>query len=208
MRRKTRTKVKKGLIIAGITIGVILLIIAIIIAIKLHQQPEISYDDGITCKNYFTQITINLSNKEVKRDNKETSLKEEFNLSDEEENLAFSSMDEMRKLLSNSVFDISENGQTFTIKNLYQTKSIIVKSKNVKETVDREEVTQISENLYVLSFYSEKLTKAMYNYYKDKDYIEKIYYDDVTINKQINDISQIITIHLVQPLWGWTTIII
>lgn len=190
MRRKTRTKVKKGLIIAGITIGVILLIIGIIIAIKLHQQPEISYDDGITCKNYFTQITINLSNKEVKRDNIETSLKEEFNLSDEEENLAFSSMDEMRKLLSNSVFDISENGQTFTIKNLYQTKSIIVKSKNVKETVDREEVIQISENLYVLSFYSEKLTKAMYNYYKDKDYIEKIYYDDVTINKQINDISQ------------------
>ena len=190
MRRKTRTKVKKGLIIAGITIGVILLIIGIIIAIKLHQQPEISYDDGITCKNYFTQITINLSNKEVKRDNIETSLKEEFNLSDEEENLAFSSMDEMRKLLSNSVFDISENGQIFTIKNLYQTKSIIVKSKNVKETVDREEVTQISENLYVLSFYSEKLTKAMYNYYKDKDYIEKIYYDDVTINKQINDISQ------------------
>lgn len=190
MRRKTRTKVKKGLIIAGITIGVILLIIGIIIAIKLHQQPEISYDDGITCKNYFKQITINLSNKEVKRDNIETSLKEEFNLSDEEEKLAFSSMDEMRKLLSNSVFDISENGQTFTIKNLYQTKSIIVKSKNVKETVDREEVIQISENLYVLSFYSEKLTKAMYNYYKDKDYIEKIYYDDVTINKQINDISQ------------------
>ena len=190
MRRKTRTKVKKGLIIAGITIGVILLIIGIIIVIKLHQQPEISYDDGITCKNYFKQITINLSNKEVKRDNIETSLKEEFNLSDEEENLAFTSMDEMRKLLSNSVFDISENGQTFTIKNLYQTKSIIVKSKNVKETVDREEVTQISENLYVLSFYSEKLTKAMYNYYKDKDYIEKIYYDDVTINKQINDISQ------------------
>ena len=190
MRRKTRTKVKKGLIISGITIGVILLIIGIIIAIKLHQQPEISYDDGITCKNYFKQITINLSNKEVKRDNIETSLKEEFNLSDEEENLAFSSMDEMRKLLSNSVFDISETGQTFTIKNLYQTKSIIVKSKNVKETVDREEVIQISENLYVLSFYSEKLTKAMYNYYKDKDYIEKIYYDDVTINKQINDISQ------------------
>ena len=190
MRRKTRTKVKKGLIIAGITTGVILLIIGIIIAIKLHQQPEISYDDGITCKNYFKQITINLSNKEVKRDNIETSLKEEFNISNEEENLAFSSMDEMRKLLSNSVFDISENGQTFTIKNLYQTKSIIVKSKNVKETVDREEVTQISENLYVLSFYSEKLTKAMYNYYKDKDYIEKIYYDDVTINKQINDISQ------------------
>lgn len=190
MRRKTRAKVKKGLIISGIIIGVILIIIGIIIAVKLHQKPEISYDDGITCKNYFTQITINLSNKEVKRDNIETSLKEEFNLSDDEEILAFSSMDEMRKILSNSVFDISENGQTFTIKNIYQTKSIIVKSKNVKEIVDREDIIQISDDLYVLSFYSEKLTKAMYNYYKDKDYIEKIYYDDVTINKQINDISQ------------------
>ena len=190
MRRKTRAKVKKGLIISGIIIGIILIIIGIIFVIKLHQKPEISYDDGLTCKNYFTQITIDLGTKDVKRDNIDTSLKEEFNLSDDETNLAFSSADEMRKILSNSVFDISENGQKFTIKNPYQTKSIIVKAKDIKEKVDREEITQISDNLYVLSFYSEKLTKAMYNYYKDKEYIEKIYYDDVTLNNQINDISQ------------------
>lgn len=190
MRRKTRAKVKKGLIISGIIIGIILIIIGIIFVIKLHQKPEISYDDGLTCKNYFTQITIDLGTKDVKRDNIDTSLKEEFNLSDDETNLAFSSADEMRKILSNSVFDISENGQKFTIKNPYQTKSIIVKAKDIKEKVDREEITRISDNLYVLSFYSEKLTKAMYNSYKDKEYIEKIYYDDVTLNNQINDISQ------------------
>ena len=46
--------------------------------IKLHKKPEISYDDGLTCKNYFTQITIDIGTKEVKRDNIETSLKEEF----------------------------------------------------------------------------------------------------------------------------------
>lgn len=190
MRRKTRTKVKKGIIISSVVIGIILIIIGIILAIKLNNKPEISYDDGLTCKNYFTQITIDLGTKEVKRDNIETTLKEEFKISDEETNLAFSSTDEMKKMLSNSVFDISENGQIFTIKNLYQTKSIIVKASEIKEKVDKEDVVQIADNLYVLSFYSEKLTKAMYNYYKDKDYIEKIYYDDVTINEPINDISQ------------------
>lgn len=190
MRRKTRTKVKKGFIIAGIILGIILLIIGIILVIKLHQKPEISYDDGLTCKNYFTQITIDIGTKEVKRDNIETSLKEEFELSEDETNLAFTSADEMRKMLSNSVFDISENGQVFTIKNPYQTKSIIVKSADIKEKVDGEETLQIADNLYILNFYSEKLTKAMYSYYKDKEYIEKIYLDDVTINNQINDISQ------------------
>ena len=190
MRRKTRTKVKRGFVVAGIIVGIVLIIIGIILIIKLHQRPEISYDDGLTCKNYFTEITINLSTTEVKRDEIDSSLREEFGITEEEENIAFSSSEEMRKLLSNSVFDISENGQNFTIKNLYQTKSIIVKSKEVKEKVNKESIIKIADNLYVLSFYSEKLTKAMYNYYKEKDYIEKIYYDDVTINNQINDISQ------------------
>ena len=154
MRRKTRTKVKKGFIIAGIILGIILLIIGIILVIKLHKKPEISYDDGLTCKNYFTQITIDIGTKEVKRDNIETSLKEEFGLSEDETNLAFTSADEMRKMLSNSVFDISENGQVFTIKNPYQTKSIIVKSADIKEKVDGEETLQIADNLYILNFYS------------------------------------------------------
>lgn len=190
MRRKTRAKVKKGLIISGVVVGIILIIIGIILAIKLNQKPEISYDDGLVGKNYFTQITIDLNTKEVKRDNIESSLREEFDITEEQEQLGFTSEEEMRKLLSNSVFDISVDKQVFTIKNPFQTKNIIVKANDVQEKVDGEEITKITDGLYLLSFYSEKLTKAMYNYYKEKDYIEKVFYDDVFINEPINDISQ------------------
>lgn len=190
MKRKTRTKVKKGIMISGIIVGIILIIIGIFLVIELHKKPEISYDDGLTCKNNFIQITIDLATKEVKRDDIESSLEEEFGITKEQEDLAYSSQEEMRKLLSNSVFDISENGQIFTIKNMYQTKSFIVKSNEIKETVEGEEVTKIADNLYVLSFYSEKLTKAMYSYYKEKDYIQKAFLDEITINEPINDISQ------------------
>ena len=190
MRRKTRAKVKKGLIIAGIVLGIILLIILIIWIIKINQKPAISYDDGIVGKNFFTEIKIDLNTKEVKRDNITSSLTEEFDISKEQETLAFTSLEEMQNLFTDSVFDISINGQVITIKNPYQTKSIIVQSDEIKEAVDGEEIEQVANELYVLKFYSEKLTKAMYNYYKDKEYIKKIFYDDVFIDEPINDISQ------------------
>ena len=190
MRRKTRTKVKKGLIISGIIVGIILIIIGIILLIKLNQKPDISYDDILVGKNYFKQITIDLNTKEVKIDNIETSLKEEFDISEEQENLAFSSEEEMKKFLSDSVFDVSTDKQIFTIKNPFQTKNIIVKAEEIHEKVEGEEIIKVADKLYILSFYSEKLTKAMYNYYKDKQYIEKIFYDDIFIDEPINDISQ------------------
>ena len=190
MRRKTRTKVKKRLKILGIIVGIILIIIGIILLIKLNQKPEISYDDGLVCKNYFTEITIDLNTKEVKRDDIKSSLREEFDISEEQETISFTSEEEMRNLLSNTVFDISLDGKVFTIKNPFQTKNIIVKAKDIKEKVDGEEITKITDDLYILSFYSEKLTKAMYNYYKSQEYIEKIFYDDVFIDEPINDISQ------------------
>ena len=190
MRRKTREKVKKGLIIAGIVLGIILIIVGIILVIKLNQKPEISYDDGLVCKNYFIEMTIDLNTKTVKRDDIETSLTEEFAISEDQQNLAFTSAEEMRNLLSNSVFDISEENNIFTIKNNYQTKKIIVEADDVKEKVEGEEIVKVADNLYVLEFYSEKLTKAMYNYYKEQDYIQNIFLDDVFIDEPINDISQ------------------
>ena len=190
MRRKTRTKVKKGILISGIIVGIVLIIIGIIFVIKLHQRPPISYDDGITCKNYFSKITINMETKEVKRDEIDSSLKEEFDITDEAENMAFNSKEEMKKLLSNSVFEITENDKILEIKNPYQTKSIIVKASEIKEKVAKEEIEEVADGLYILSFYSEKLTKAMYNYYKERDYVEKICNDEIFQNTPINDISQ------------------
>ena len=46
-----------------------------------------------------------------------------------------------------------------------------------------EEIFKLTDNLYLLSFFSEKLTKAMYEYYINKPYIEKIYLDEVFINE-------------------------
>ncbi len=190
MRRKTRTKVKKYLKIVGIIIGVILLIVGIFFAIKLSRRPEISYEDGIIGKNPFIEITIDLANKEVKRDNVDSSLRDEFNITEEQENLAYASVEEMQNLLSNSVFDISIDGQKFTIKNKYQTKKFIVEASEIKQKVEGEEITELSDSLYLLSFYSEKLTKAMYNYYQNQEYIKQIYNDEIFIDEPINDISQ------------------
>ena len=190
MRRKTRTKLQKGLKIAGIIVGIILLIIGTILLIKLSQGPKISYEDGIVCKNYFTEITIDLNNKKVKRDDIETSLTKEFEITQEQENLGFSSEEEMKNLFSDSVFEITVENQIVKIKNPYQTKCFMVKTAKVAEKAEGEEIYQLSDNLYLLSFYSEKLTKAMYNYYKNQPYIEKIYLDEIFIDNPINDISQ------------------
>ncbi len=190
MRRKTREKVKKGLLIAGIVLGIILIIVGIILVIKLSQKPQISYDDGLVGKNYFIEMTIDLNTKTVKRDDIETSLIEEFDISEEQQNLAFTSAEEMRNFLSNSVFDISEENNIFTIKNNYQTKKLMVEADDVKEKVEGEEIVKVADNLYVLEFYSEKLTRAMYNYYKEQDYIQNIYLDEIFIDEPINDISQ------------------
>ena len=190
MRRKTRTKVKKWLKIVGIVVGIVLLIIGIILLIKLSKGPKISYEDGIVCKNYFTEITIDLKNKKVKRDDIETSLLKEFEITEEQENLGFTSEEEMKNLFSNSTFEINVENQVVKIKNPYQTKCFIVKTTEVAEKAEGEEITKLSDNLYLLSFYSEKLTKAMYNYYKNKPYIEQIYLDEVYIDDPITDISQ------------------
>ena len=190
MRRKTRTKLQKGLKITGIIIGIMLLILGVFLLIKLSEKPKISYDDGIVCKNYFTEITIDLNSKKVKRDDIETNLIDEFGITKEQEELGFTSEQEMKNLLSNSVFEITQEGQTLKIKNPYQTKCFMIKTDEIVEKVEGEEIIQLSENLYMVSFYSEKLTKAMYNYYNGKPYVEKLYLDEVFINKTTNDISQ------------------
>ena len=190
MRRKTRTKVKKGLIIAGIVMAIIAIIVGIIILIEKNKETEISYDDVLVGKNYFKEITINMSTKEVKRDNKNTSLEEEFGISEEQENRYFSSKEEMNNFLSTSVFEIENSGQMYTIKNPFQTKSIIVEADEIKEKEEGSEVTEIADGLYILKFYSEKLTKEMYNFYQEKNYIKKVFLDEIYIDEPINDVSQ------------------
>lgn len=190
MRRKTRKKITKGIIISSIILAVILLLFAIVFVVNKTKKVKKSYDDGIVCKNLFTEITIDVASKKVKRDNFDTTFNDEFDVSKEQEDLAFSSVEEMRNLLSNSVFDITVNDQVITIKDKYQTKNLIVEADDIEEKVKGEEIIKLQDNVYILNFYSEKLTKEMYSFYQNKRYIKNIYYDEIYIDKPINDISQ------------------
>lgn len=190
MRKKTRTKVKKYLKIIGIGLGVILLIIGIIFLVKLTKIPQISYQDKLVCKNYFCEIAIDLNTKQVKRDNIQSSLVEEFGITGDKANSVFSSQEEMQKFLSDSVFDVSLENGVFKVKNKFQTKRFFVKAKEVKQKVTGQEITKLAEGVYLLSYNTEKLTKTMYEYYQKQNYVEKVIPDEVFIDKPINDISQ------------------
>ena len=58
MRRKTRQKINKAIIISGIVLLIIAVIVSIIIFMKLNKKEEISYEDIIVGKNFFEQITV------------------------------------------------------------------------------------------------------------------------------------------------------
>ena len=190
MRRKTRKKINKVLIVISLIFIIIILGVIIAILIKLSKTPPVSYDDNLVGKNYFKEISIDLSKNEIKRDDKTTTLQEEFDISDERASLVLNSKEELMNFLSESSFVITEENNVIKLTNPYQTKCFIVEANEIEEKVDGEEINEIQDDLYILSFYSEKLTKAMYNYYKDKQYIKNIFYDEVFINTTINDISQ------------------
>lgn len=190
MRKKTRTKVKKYLKITGIIIGIILFIIGIIGLIKLTKIPQISYQDKLVCKNYFCEMIIDLNTKKVTRDNIQSSLVEEFGISGDKANALFSSQDEMQKFLSDSVFDVSLNNGVFKIKNKFQTKKFFIKARDVKQKVTGQEITKLSDDVYLLSYNTEKLTKTMYEYYQKQNYVEQVIPDEIFIDNPINDISQ------------------
>ena len=84
-------------------IVLIILVAVTIVAIIIWQrtvQPlkeEVSYDDKIICKNIFENISIDLDAKKVKRDGNDTTLKDEFGISEEEEENILSSKENLRE---------------------------------------------------------------------------------------------------------------
>ena len=104
--------------------------------------------------------------------------------------MAFSSEEEMKNLLSDSVFNISIENKIFKITNNFQTKKILVQADEIKQKVTGQEISKLADDLYILSFNTEKLTKVMYDYYKEQNYVKNIFYDEIFIDDPINDISQ------------------
>lgn len=187
-----RSKLNKILII----IAVILIVIAIFATItyiymknKKNQEKE-NYEDTIVGNNYFSVITIDNETQEIKRDGKETSLKEEFGITEGEENALLSSTEEITKYFQNSTIDVEIEDNIISLKNPYQTKTILVEANEIKDNFDAIEEIQIQEGLYLLKYDTQKRTEAAYNFLEFQEGIKKVELDKVSIVKTINDESQ------------------
>ena len=85
MKKIFEKKINVILIIA-LAILVVVTIAAVVIwqVTTKNVKQEISYEDKVNCNNYFENIAINLDLKRVKRDGQDTTLKEEFGISESE----------------------------------------------------------------------------------------------------------------------------
>ena len=84
MNEYKRAKLNKVLIIIAIVLVVIsiVLIVSYSMIAKNRNKEKLNYDDSIIGKNYYVDITIDTESKEIKRDGKETTLNEEFDIGD------------------------------------------------------------------------------------------------------------------------------
>lgn len=186
---KYKSRLKIGLIIAGIIAGIVLIITTIFLIFKINNKKvEITYEDVVTGKNYFLELKIDLNEKKVYRDNEETTLSKEFDISEDHERILLNSSEELTNYLNQSCFNISVDKNVYKINNPYQTKCFFIQSNEVPGKVEGQDIIKLSDDLFLLSFKSEKLTKAMYESYKSKN--SKIYLDEVYINEKLNDVSQ------------------
>ena len=181
-------------------IVLIILVAVTIVAIIIWQrtvQPlkeEVSYDDKIICKNIFENISIDLDAKKVKRDGNDTTLKDEFGISEEEEENILSSKENLREFLSGSTFEISkQEGNIIYIKNDYQTKKIILQSKMPKiekeNSFNAKSIKKMPSGLYILEYDTKKMTKAAEQYFKEQS-DTKIINDEIIHVDDISDESQ------------------
>ena len=148
----TRKKLNKILSITAITLAVTAVIVTIIYILTKNKKQEIVYEDRIINNKYFIDISINLEKRTVSRDNNKTTLKDEFNISEDTENEILQSEENIRNFFQNTVYEIQNIEGTIHIKNEYQTKKLIIETSELKQDFDADKAIEIQENLYILNF--------------------------------------------------------
>ena len=187
-----RKKLNKTLIIsASILFSILLILIGIVLVINSNkQEAEIDYTDIVRPKNYFTSIVIDLETKKVSRDGIDTSLTKEFEIDEGRANLILSSMEELDKFFMDSTMDIKHDGNKVELKDMYQTKNLLVRGNDIKDTFNAENKELLGQSIYLLKYDTEKRCKVAYEYLSKKEEIESIEIDEVWSIKPINDESQ------------------
>ena len=184
-------KTNKILIIAASVIITLAFIVTICVFILQDDRSmnELIYTDKLTCKNYFSQITIDLATKEVKRDKIETSLEKEFQISKERENTILSSKEELTNFFNESSFNIDIEEEMVYITNPFQTKRLIVEiDKQIKGDFEPEAKEEIKKGMVLLTYNTYSETKAAYEYFNSNGI--KVEADEVLYIEDINDVSQ------------------
>ena len=182
-----------------LTVVLVLLIVVTIVAIAIWKKTsaslnqDISYEDKLNTKNYFENIAINFDVKKVKRDGADTSLKEEFGISEDEEAEILSSKENLRTFLSGSTYEISRQDNNIVyIKNEYQTKQILVicdDKIDKNSSFNAKTIRKMPSGTYILEYDTKKRARAAEEYFLAKDgYI--VLKDEITYTQKISDESQ------------------
>lgn len=190
MEDQKKWNLNKKLIITIIILIIIAIIVGIIIAFSNNTPKEINYEDTVIAKLRFSEITIDITKKETKRDGKTILFRDMFDTTEEAEFLAFSSQEELVKFFNDSTYEVSFENGIAHITDKYQTKKIILEVKDPKGRFNAQKVEEEKNNIYILTFDTEKRTKEAYEYLKNIEWIDNIELDKVFRVQNIPDESQ------------------
>ena len=185
-------KNKKKILILSISIAILIIIAIGLISFIIYRNKKnkITYEDKISNKNYFVEMKINLDTKEVERDNKETSLNNEFNITEEEEKLVLSTKEELINFFNDTVFELEIKDKIVHIKNEYQSKKIVIEANGIQNDFKANKIDTLQDGLFLLEYDTQKHTKMAFEYFKTVDWIKNIQLDTVWHIDNINDESQ------------------
>ena len=192
MNQYKRAKLNKILIIVAVILVVIATAVVVtyaVISSKKNTQ-KIDYNDTIIGKNYYVEITIDTENKKVKRDQIDTTLQEEFGISDTIAENLLNSTGDLINYFENSTIEVEMQNKIIHLKNPYQTKTLLVEADAIEDNFDAVEENQVQEGIYILKYDSQKRTKAAYDYLSQSEGIKKVELDEVMNISTINDESQ------------------
>ena len=187
-----KENLNKVLIIVASLLAVIAVVIAIIFFVsKDNKEEKVSYEDNITTKNYFSEITIDIEKKIVKRDSETTTLQDEFGISEGREALVLSSTEELNNFFMDSTFDVEIKEGIAYVTNKYQTKKILVQTNETDAKFNStENVEELQNGIYILSYDTQKRTKEAYEHLRNVEWINKVELDEVMKVNPIPDESQ------------------
>ena len=187
-----RAKLNKILIIIAailVLVAIICIVVYSIVAGK-KQDDELDFRDTIIGKNYYVDITIDTETKKVKRDQIDTSLQEEFGISDQKAEELLNTTGDLINYFENSTNEVEMRNKVIHIKNPFQTKTLLVEADEIEDNFDAIKETQVQEGLYILEYDTQKRTKKAYQYLQERPEIKKVQVDEVDIINTINDESQ------------------